>query len=564
MRDLWFYDRMAKVGFLTYRAKILLMATIGTQVPLATLAAHLALRSQADDLIVVLAASLAAGLIVLLVLHHLLRPIALAARTLGTYRQTRDIGSLPTHYTDEAGRLMADATAMLLHLERAMDVLEDVDATTRLPNRKTLALDLARRMHASARFAACAVRVGAYDGLHEALGLPAAEAAAADIAARLRAALRDDETLYRIAGSDFIVLTQGPRGAPAVPEDIGERLHDLIAAAARDVSGVEPLLSAAVALFPQDAQAPETLIDHAVGALALANAEMRVSFYSPATRQAAVERRWLERDLRRALAHDEFVLHYQPVIDLALGRVVGAEALIRWQHPVHGLLPPGRFIGAAEACGLMDPVGLWVLRRACLQVGDWNESGLPGLKIAVNLTAPQFLDPNLLSFVREALRTSGIAPDQLEIELTETAAMADHDHTRAVFGRLRDLGVTTAIDDFGTGYASLSYLRKLPFDKLKIDREFVMGVHRAPDSQAICTALVALARGLGLRALAEGTESEEEVRFLHAQGCELYQGYCFSRPLPAGDFRATLRYISRNVAEMADRLTPPTGLALAT
>uniref|UniRef100_UPI0015754D49 EAL domain-containing protein n=1 Tax=Sphingomonas bacterium TaxID=1895847 RepID=UPI0015754D49 len=186
-----------------------------------------------------------------------------------------------------------------------------------------------------------------------------------------------------------------------------------------------------------------------------------------------------------------------PIVDLSLGRVTGAEALIRWQHPERGMVPPLQFIGVAEQSGLIDPIGLWVMRQACRQVKDWADAGLPGMKIAVNLSARQFLDPGLIDSIREALGNAGIAANQLEIELTETAAMADAAHTSAVFGKLRDLGVRIAIDDFGTGYASMSYLRKLPFDKLKIDREFVSNVQSTRDSQAICGALVTLANGLG-------------------------------------------------------------------
>ncbi len=251
----------------------------------------------------------------------------------------------------------------------------------------------------------------------------------------------------------------------------------------------------------------------------------------PSMRQAAVERRWPDHDLRRALAHEDCVLLYQPVVDLRLGRVVGAEALIRRQH---------RFQDP------MDPDGRWLLRRACLQIGEWNDSGLPGLKVAVTLTAAQVRDPSLLPFVREALRTCGIAPGQLEIALAETAAMADPDHSGAVFGALRDLGLTTAIAAFGTGSASLGDLRKLPLDKLKFDR-------------AAGTAPMALARGLGVRAQGEGAETEDDIRFLHAHGCELYHGPYVSRPLPATDFRATLRYVSRNAAALADSLEPPVG-----
>ena len=299
---------------------------------------------------------------------------------------------------------------------------------------------------------------------------------------------------------------------------------------------IDPILRAGIALWPLDASTPDELVDHALAAIALGTNDPRISFHSPAARRGAVERLKMEQDLGRALAREEFVLHYQPVVDLLIGQTIGAEALIRWQHPEHGLLPPGKFIGLAEQTGLIDPMGLWVMRQACLQVKEWNSVGLVGMKVAINLSARQFLDPNLIRHVDEALRVSGIAANQLEIELTETAAMADHDHTRAVFGKLRDLGVSIAIDDFGTGYASMSYLRKLPFDKLKIDREFVMNVHCTRDSQAICVALVALANGLGLRVLAEGAERADEVRFLHGHGCDLYQGFYFSKPLAPAMF----------------------------
>jgi EAL domain-containing protein (putative c-di-GMP-specific phosphodiesterase class I)/GGDEF domain-containing protein len=561
MNELWFYDRMSKFGFMNYRAKIMVMAFIGTHVPLIALACYIAMRTSNDwhavigTLIVTLAATLAGTAVTLLVLHHLLRPVTLTARTLRNYKVNREVGTLPSHYTDEVGTLMADASETLVHLEEALDVLEHRDATTRLPNRKKLVVDLARRMRGTAPFAACAIRFGAYHRMMETLDLQAAEAAVMEIAGRLRPALRREETLYRVSGAEFMIISplMGSK-----PEEIGARLRTLVGTCGGPIIAqsltIEPQLHGAVALFPEDAQAPDTLIDHAIAAVALTTDEIRVSFHSPASRQAAVERLRMEQDLRRALASDEFVLHYQPVIDLARGEAVGAEALIRWQHPEHGLLPPGRFIAVAEASGLIEPMGLWVMRRACAQINDWNGAGLPGLKVAINLSARQFLDPNLVTFVQEALNASAVSAEQLEIELTETAAMADHDYTRAVFGKLRDLGVSIAIDDFGTGYASMSYLRKLPFDKLKIDREFVVEVHKTRDSQAICGALVALGKGLGLRVLAEGTESEDEVRFLRSRGCDLYQGYCFSRPLAAADFEAGLANISGKARAMSLRL----------
>jgi EAL domain-containing protein (putative c-di-GMP-specific phosphodiesterase class I)/GGDEF domain-containing protein len=577
MRDLWLYDRMSRLGFLNYRAKIMLMAFIGTHIPLITVAGYLTLRTPGDwrtmltTIAVALAATVLGSALTLFVLDHLLRPVALTSRTLRHYKQSRETWSLPTHYTDEVGTLMADAAETLEHLGQTVDVLEHLDGATGLPNRKRLVLDLEKRMLARGGFAACAVRFATYTRLLETLDLKAAEAAAREIADRLRGALRADETLYRVGGGEFMFLTQGDQAVPTAPEEVGERLRGIILGCRASLLAqsltIEPLLYGAVALFPEDTGAPETLIDHAIAAVALASDEMAVSFHSPATRQAAVERLGLEQDLRRALANDEFVLHYQPVIDLAAGRAVGGEALIRWLHPERGLLAPGRFLGAAESSGLIDPIGLWVMRRACLQIRDWNAAGLAGLKVAINLSARQFLDPHLVAFVTDALCASGIAADQLEIELTEMAAMVDHDHTRSVFGRLRDLGVSIAIDDFGTGYASMSYLRKLPFNKLKIDREFVMDVHKTRDSQAICGALVALGKGLGLQVLAEGTESEDEVRYLRARGCDLYQGYCFSRPLPAAEFQAGLPGISQSAKAMAARLAaapaPDEAFALA-
>jgi EAL domain-containing protein (putative c-di-GMP-specific phosphodiesterase class I) len=185
-------------------------------------------------------------------------------------------------------------------------------------------------------------------------------------------------------------------------------------------------------------------------------------------------------------------------------------------------------------------MGLWVIRQACQQLGEWNRAGLSGLRMAVNVSARQFLDPALRQHLRDAIESAHISPDQLEIELTETVAMVDYAHTRRVFSALRSDGMSIAIDDFGTGYASMSYLRKLPFDKLKIDREFVTDVHRTRQSQAICGALIELAQGLDLQILAEGTEQESEVRYLAQQGCDLFQGYYFSRPVPADQFSQSL------------------------
>jgi EAL domain-containing protein (putative c-di-GMP-specific phosphodiesterase class I) len=567
MRELWLYDRMNRLRFRNYRAKIMSIAFLGTHLPLLALIVYLALtapqtwRIRLATLGVTLVATLVGTAITLLLLDHLLRPVLLTARTLRRYRTSRDVGGLPTHYPDEAGTLMADAAHTIAHLESALQTLEYLDGTTGLPNRKRLIEDLAVRFLPQGRCAVCAIRFVQYARLLESLDRSAAEAAARALAARLHAATRDGP-LYRVAGAEFALVIEAPASPPLSVESCTATLAALLAACAgsilADGVAIEPLLHAGVALFPDDAGAPETLIDHALAAVALASDEIRVGFHSPGARREAVDRLRLEQELRRALAAEEFVLHFQPVIDLTAGQAVGAEALIRWQHPERGLLAPAQFIPAAEATGLIEPIGLWVIRRACAQLHRWNASGLTGLKLAVNLSARQFRDHGLVRHIDEALRDARIAADQLEIELTETAAMADHEHTRSMFRRLRELGVSIAIDDFGTGFASMSQLRQLPFDKLKIDREFVANVAAMRGSQAICEALISLAGGLGLAVLAEGTETAEEVFYLRSRGCRLYQGYFFSRPVPPAEFHAGLRraYLSLGALEGAEAPAP--------
>ena len=237
-----------------------------------------------------------------------------------------------------------------------------------------------------------------------------------------------------------------------------------------------------------------------------------------------------ERELKRAVAADQLQLHLQPVIDLNLGRAAGAEALIRWQHPQRGLLLPSTFLPLAKANGLSDAIGRWVVRNACAQLAAWTASNDDGLGLSINLSAHQFLDPEPANIIAQALQNAGVSPDRLEVELSETIAMRDRDVTAKIFGRLRDHGVRVAIDDFGAGYSSLIDLRTLPFDKLKIERGFVSGVDKEPDLQAMSSALVTLARGLGAKVVATGAEREDEVRFLYETGCSVFQGFYFAKP----------------------------------
>jgi EAL domain-containing protein (putative c-di-GMP-specific phosphodiesterase class I) len=263
-------------------------------------------------------------------------------------------------------------------------------------------------------------------------------------------------------------------------------------------------------------------------------------FFSPAAQQAARERIAIEHELRQALDQEELSLHFQPVMqapqDAAPRRIVGAEALVRWNHPTRGLVMPGVFMPVAEQSELMNDIGRWVLRNGCHQLRLWDEAGMPALRLAVNLSAAQFADPRLSRNIGDALDAHGVAWDRLQVEMTETAVMGNRDRAARVFHDLRALGVTVAIDDFGTGYSTMSQLKDLPFDTMKIDREFVHGVDASRESQAICRALIELAKGLGIAVLAEGVEVEADLKRMQMLGCELFQGYYFSRPMPADKF----------------------------
>jgi EAL domain-containing protein (putative c-di-GMP-specific phosphodiesterase class I) len=268
---------------------------------------------------------------------------------------------------------------------------------------------------------------------------------------------------------------------------------------------------------------------------------------------AAQERYALEQDLRRAISRAELALQYQPLIDAQAGVVCGAEALLRWRHPVHGLVPPTRFIPIMEEAGLAEEIGLWAINTACREASAWKRQGLPPLRVAVNISGRQLDRDDLVTLIERTLARHSLSSDMLEIELTETVATGDAGRVAHLFGQLRRLGVAIAIDDFGTGFSSFSTLRTLRFDKIKIDREFITAVDERRDSQAICRSILALGQGLGIRVLAEGVETAGEYAWLRAQGCRYFQGYHFARPLDDLAFPDFVRDTDR----LADLLAPP-------
>ena len=421
------------------------------------------------------------------------------------------------------------------------------DVLTGLPNRSLLQDRLGQAIAYSVRSQNAVwvmlIDLDRFKYINDSMGHKAGDVLLMTIAARLRSALRDTDTVARLSGDEFVVILTEHADERLTP-DIVQRLMDSVAQPM--MLGNRELFvtcSIGVAVFPTDGAPAENLVEHADIAMYRAKKMGRnnYQFYTPAMNEDAHERVRIESALRNALARDQFVLHYQPQVDLASGKIVGMEALIRWNHPELGMVSPSRFITVAEETGLIVAIGAWVMRTACAQNKAWQDAGLGPLRVAVNLSARQFGAPNLLANVRSTLEQSGLAPDCLEIELTESLFMSDVSLAVETLHSLKALGVNLSIDDFGTGYSSLSYLSSFPIDVLKIDRSFVADITRDANDAAIVASIIALAHNLKLAVIAEGVETAEQLAYLRAHGCDEMQGFFFSCPLTADDFEAVLR-----------------------
>ncbi len=354
----------------------------------------------------------------------------------------------------------------------------------------------------------------------------------------------------RLGGDEFTVLLTDL----ASPEDATIVARRIIESIPRplNLQGHEVYVttSIGISVFPFDGQDADTLIKHADTAMYEAKSKGRnnFQFFKNSLNATTAGRLELENDLRKALERDEFLLHYQPQVDMQTGRIIGAEALVRWLNPSRGMVSPGEFIPLAEDSGLIIPLTEWVIQEACKQNKAWQQAGLPPLRVAVNLSGQQFAQQKVAEAARRALAVSGLDAKYLEVELTESALMENKDVARTILERLKALNLTIAIDDFGTGYSSLSYLKTFPIDTLKIDRSFVRDITTDPNDAAITRAIVAMAQSLELEVIAEGVETEEQLRFLKDLGCNEYQGFLFSRPLPADEFTDLLQSRSQAVS----------------
>lgn len=446
-----------------------------------------------------------------------------------------------------------------LTVKAYQDQLAYYDTLTQLPNRKLFLDRLDWALKCAARekdqVAVLNIAIDRFQQVNELLGTQAGDELLVDVSLRLLKSLRETDTvsrggseaawrnIARLSGDEFSILLTDLKNEGqivAIAERLRAGLREPFHIRQREIYITA---SIGIAVFPKDADTTDTLMKHAGAATAYAKEKGRdcYQFFSAKINAVAQQRMNVEHSLRRVLERSELDLYYQPKICAATGEVKGAEALLRWQHPQRGFIPPYEFIPVAEDSGMIIPIGEWVLRHACEQNVQWQKKGLEGLSISVNVSAQQFRDNRFPLIVQNVLSDTAMDPERLILEITERVLMGDRDRVGDLLFKIKTIGALLSIDDFGTGYSSLSYLKTFPIDELKIDRSFIVDTPTDGDSAAIVRTIVAMARSLDLQVVAEGVEDEAQVQFLRELGCDQIQGYYFAKPMPAQQFEAFFR-----------------------
>jgi diguanylate cyclase (GGDEF)-like protein/PAS domain S-box-containing protein len=444
------------------------------------------------------------------------------------------------------------ARAMTLRMSH----LAQHDSLTDLPNRVLLNDRLAEAIVLSNRYernlAVLFLDLDRFKHINDALGHAIGDRLLKSVARRLFTCVRSSDTVSRQGGDEFVILLWEVRHAEDAAITADKILQALRAPHCIDQHELHVTGSIGIVTYPDDGEDAETLLKNADFAMYHAKESGRdnYQFFKPNLKIRAIERQSLEGDLRHAVERQEFVLHYQPKMNLVTGTgtIIGVEALIRWMHPRRGLLAPEQFIGIAEECGFIVPIGRWVLREACRQARAWQDAGLPPMCIAVNISSVELRATDFVTGVQAILTETRLEPRYLELELTETFLMRDSRSVADVLKQLKDIGVLLALDDFGTGYSSLSYLKRFPIDTLKIDRSFVRDLTTDSDDASIVTAVIGMGKNLHMRVVAEGVETREQLEFLRRHGCPQGQGYYFGKPVAAAEFSQLL---ARDVSETA-------------
>ncbi|MDP2833128.1 MAG: EAL domain-containing protein [Pseudomonadota bacterium] len=447
--------------------------------------------------------------------------------------------------TDAAGKLtnyvgVFSDISQIKQSEAERDRLAHFDPLTELPNRLLFNARLDHALQRAERdgtlLTLLFIDLDRFKNINDALGHPAGDRVLQDVARRLSNCGRAEDTVSRLGGDEFAMALEG-QGSAALASGMADKLLAALTLPF-DLDGQAVFVGASIgiSIYPTDGKDAATLLKNADAAMHQSKDDGRNTFrfYNAAMTRAARERLTLETNLRHAIERQEFLVYYQPQVDVSSGAILGVEALVRWDHPASGLIAPDRFIPLAEETGLIVPLGEWVLFTACTQARAWLDGAdLPNLSVAVNLSPRQFRQHNLAAHVRAVLDASGLPAALLELEITESAIMENPGQAIATLQALKDLGITISIDDFGTGYSSLAHLKRFPIDKLKIDQSFIRDIPQDRSDMEIAATIIAMARNLHLKVLAEGVETEDQLAFLQIHGCDAYQGYLCSRPIPA-------------------------------
>jgi diguanylate cyclase (GGDEF)-like protein len=469
--------------------------------------------------------------------------ISVAIATLALLALTLLVGVFDGHVASRArlhAQRLQQANSRLSHQESH-------DTITSLPTRATFlsqlqaAIDEARLSLTATPLAVMLVDIDRFKMVNDSLGHQVGDAVLREVARRLQATLGERGIVARMGGDEFLVMARSDK-VERVMHLANQLVEQLSKKYLLDSVELHLAVSVGVTTYPFDNSVPYVLISHADEAMyeAKCRGGNGFQFFVPGTTIFTMQRLEMENDLRQAVALGQLELHYQPQVEVISGRIMGLEALARWKHPTHNWVSPAEFIPLAESSDLIVEIGQWLLEEACRQARLWHSQGFADLTIAVNLSARQFRQPNLVSMIEGTVAKHGVLPKHIVIELTESVVMSDADQAIRVLERLHSAGFEVAVDDFGTGYSSMSYLKRLPVGKLKVDRSFVNDLGSSAKSDSIVKAVIALAHGLNLTVVAEGVETARQLAFLRAFGCDQYQGYLYSRPRAPADITELL------------------------
>ncbi len=551
--DFYLYSFLSNVRPLkaSYTAKIMAVAFCGTHIPLlALLLSFVFSQSYSSEiairvLVIALSSTLGGTAITLYALNLLLAPVKATSNALRDYNKSQKLPELPMHFEDAAGTLMADTTLTIKQLDELIDYIANYDDVTRLPTRglfcNRLKLQISESQSHQKMTAFFVIRIDDFANLSRSMDFKLVNEILQVIAQRLSSSILATDLIGYLNTGEFIIAqVDFP-----VLEMVISLVRTLLDAVAKTVyvSGKPVHLTASIGITIASSSSflkphgVDEILQQAQAGLYQARMKGRgqYQFYSPEINAKLEADLMLEQALHQALLKEQLQVYYQPLVDLKTGQITAMEALVRWHHPSFGMISPARFIPIAEANGLILEIGEWVLRTACAQNRCWQCSGLPHIRVSVNLSARQFEKANLVGFVRQTLFETDLSPEYLELEVTESFLMADVNMSIQTLRELGDLGVELALDDFGTGYSSLSYLKGFPVNMLKIDQSFLTDVTVQVDSAAIAEAIISLARVLNLTTTAEGIETADQLAFLQQHGCTEGQGFYFARPQPVED-----------------------------